>query len=152
MAVTSINAPSEYLINGYVSRYEHESFKSSDCFMRQIFTTGNKHLAINSESILSKYQKELAQYLQKMDLSTEDYMKYRFNPKRFSYDIYGTTELWFLILYANELYNIGQFDLHSIYYYNSGSFIVLNRILDLEKVFIDINEAECDEILRTPIE
>ena len=152
MAVTSMNATNEHLMNSFISKYDHESFKSSDCFMRQIFTIDGKHLAVNAESILSKYQRELSQYIEKMDLSTTDYIKYRFNPKRFSYDIYGTTELWFLVLYANELYNIGQFDLHSVYYYSPASFIVLNRILDLEQIFVDINESECDEILRTPIE
>lgn len=149
MPSTSIQCDKEALVKGYIKQYNTEEFTLDNAFLHQVFIIGQKKLILNESSLLSKYRNELAQYLERRHLDSTEYQKYRFNPKRFSYDVYGTTELWFMILHANELYTINQFDLTDVWYYNPGVFQVVTRALDLEMPFTNLNESEVDAMLRT---
>ena len=89
-----------------------------------------------------KYMPELKDIKIKVTLSNEEYFKYRFNPKLLSYDIYGTTELWFLILEANELHSVTQFDLRTLYIFNTSIVDRVTRILNLEK---DVKDYDAEQ-------
>lgn len=116
--------------------------------MKQVFRFGDKKTVLNESSLFSKYRNELATYLYKVNFTNEEYSRYRYNPKKLSYDLYGTTELWFLILYANQLYSISQFDMRSLYIYDGTVFNAISHIIDLESPFTDINESEVSVILK----
>ena len=66
----------------------------------------------------------------------------RYNPKLLSYDVYGTTELWFFILMANEIYTITEFDLRKVKMFDAAIISKLNRMLELDKEFLEINSME----------
>ena len=55
----------------------------------------------------------LPQHLELMEvnLNEKEISKYRFNPKRLSYDVYKTTDYWFLILVSNGYKHIHEFNL-----------------------------------------
>ena len=90
---------------------------------------------------------ELKEIKIKVTLDENEYSKYRFNPKLLSYDIYGTTELWFLILEANELHSISQFDIKTIYLFSTDIVEKMTRILNLEKAAKNYNEEEISSAL-----
>lgn len=56
--------------------------------------------------------------------------RYFYKPKTFSYDYYGTTELWLAVLRANNMRNISEFSLPTIQVYDS---IGLNRLISIFK-------------------
>ena len=85
---------------------------------------------------------ELKDIKVKITLSNEEYSKYRYNPKVLSYDIYGTTELWFLILEANELHSINEFNSRTIYLFKTDIVEKMTRILNLELDSKNYNEEE----------
>ena len=135
-------------IRDYISSYEDEELVSSAFFLKQVFTTNsNTKMLVNFNSLVLKYLPEMQEIKIKITLSNEEYAKYRHNPKYLSNDIYGTTELWFLILEANELHSIRQFDSKTIYLYRTDIVEKMVRILNLETVAKNYNEDQISESL-----
>lgn len=120
-------------IKDYITQYNNEDITFSEFFLKQVFVTdAGKKLLMNFENLIIKYMPELKEMKVKVSLSNEEYSRYKFNPKLLSFDIYGTTELWFLILEANELHTISQFDSKTIYLFRADIIEKAARILNLE--------------------
>lgn len=120
-------------IKDYITQYNNEDITFSEFFLKQVFVTdAGKKLLMNFENLIIKYMPELKEMKVKVSLSNEEYSRYKFNPKLLSFDIYGTTELWFLILEANELHTISQFDFKTIYLFRADIVEKAARILNLE--------------------
>lgn len=131
-------------IKDYITQYNNEDITFSEFFLKQVFiTAAGKKLLMNFENLIIKYMPELKEMKVKVTLSNEEYSRYRFNPKLLSFDIYGTTELWFLILEANELHTISQFDSKTIYLFRADIIEKAARILNLE---VDNKNYNADEV------
>lgn len=131
-------------IKDYITQYNNEDITFSEFFLKQVFVTdAGKKLLMNFENLIIKYMPELKEMKVKVTLSNEEYSRYRFNPKLLSFDIYGTTELWFLILEANELHTISQFDSKTIYLFRADIIEKAARILNLE---VDNKNYNADEV------
>jgi hypothetical protein len=72
----------------------------------------------------------------------EEYMKYRFQPKRFCMDFYDTTELWSSILRINNMTSASQFVNQTIKAFTQDVFDVINEIMILEDERIRDNRLE----------
>ncbi len=135
-------------IKDYISKYQTDDVVLSSFFLKEVLNTETgKNLIVNDRSLLSKYLPELESSKVKVQLSNSEYRKYRFNPKRLSYDLYGTTELWFLILDANELHSITQFDLQVVSLYDTSILSKMSRIFNLEKEIREQNDEEVNKAL-----
>lgn len=62
-------------------------------------------------NILDDYREEIFENVESYNLSTEDVSKYKFNPKKLSYDLYGTVDWYSFILYINEMSSVKEFSL-----------------------------------------
>ena len=91
----------EYTIKEFIDNYAIDDVTFNTVFLKDVFNTPNGKMIVNGSSVLDRYRNELSQYKTKLKLTSEEYRKYQYNPKVLSYDIYGTTEFWFLILHAN---------------------------------------------------
>ena len=63
------------------------------------------------KNIVNDYMYELKEQAIEVKLTSEEIYKYRYNPKRLSYDLYGSTKLFFIILLLNDMCDVHQFDL-----------------------------------------
>ena len=63
------------------------------------------------KNVLDDYIYEMKTLAVKVQLDSKELMKYKYNPKVLSYDLYGTTEFYPFILILNDMCNIHQFDL-----------------------------------------
>ena len=148
MADSIMGMGSESTIQDYISQYNSEEIAKSAFFLKQVFSLdNNKQMIVDFSNLVIKYMPELKGIKIKITLSNEEYAKYRFNPKLLSYDIYGTTELWFLILEANELHSITQFNSKTIYLFRTDIVEKMTRILNLEVSTKNYNEEEIREQL-----
>lgn len=147
MANYQMGMGSESTITEFISQYNSEEIISSAFFLKQVFDVDGDKMLVNLNNLVMKYMSELKDIKVKVTLTTEEYRKYQYNPKVLSYDIYGTTELWFLILEANELHSASQFDLKTLYLFKTDIVEKLTRILNLEKIPKDYNEEEISEAL-----
>ena len=65
--------------------------------------------------ILNDYLYEFKSSALLCELSTEEYLKYKYNPKMLASDIYGSTELYYVILLINDICNVRDFDFKELY-------------------------------------
>lgn len=143
MSINIMGMGSEPTVKEYINNYNNEEITSSSFFLKQVFSSeNNRKMIVNFNNLIIKYMPELKEIKVKVTLSNEEYAKYKYNPKVLSYDIYGTTELWFLILEANELHSITQFDSKTIYLFRTDIVEKLGRILNLEIDTKNYNEEE----------
>lgn len=89
-------------------------------------------------SITAKYRDFLSQNLVYVTLAPEDCAAYRFRPKTFSYDVYGTTEFWNDILILNNCTSIRDFqptpDKEVIYYDPDYMKEIINEVMIIENM------------------
>lgn len=143
MAENIMGMGSDSTIKDYIAQYNSEEIVSSAFFLKQLLSIDNGgKMIVNFTNLVNKYMPEIRGLKLKITLSNDEYAKYKFNPKLLSYDIYGTTELWFLILEANELHSVTQFDSKTIYLFRTDIVDKLARILNLEMATKNYNTEE----------
>ena len=63
--------------------------------------------------LLDDYVEDLLDMTVDVDVTSEEVQKYKYNPKMLSYDLYGSTAFFYVILRLNNLCNIHDFDISS---------------------------------------
>ena len=141
------NSENVYTLDNFIQEYGAEDLRVDAFHLKEVFfNPGMRHkIVVNGDNISDKYASELEENKRTITLSTKEYYKYRYNPKLLSYDIYGTTELWFFILMANELYSITEFDLRKLVLYDASIISKFNKMLELDQEFLEINSMEVME-------
>ena len=64
----------------------------------------------SKDNVIYNYLDILKGKSKKVKLTDSEYHKYRFKPKLLAYDLYGSTELYFIILALNDTCNIKDFN------------------------------------------
>ena len=138
----------ENTIEDFTKAYKEERISFATLHYKEVGdkTDGSK-IVLLSDSILDKYNKVLDEYLVTRVLTSSEFNKYQYNPKLLSYDLYKTTELWFLLLQANQLFSVTQFHINPIKVYSGGIMRVIESILNLDKRIIDANEDDVTKAL-----
>lgn len=136
---TKMRSAQSSSITEMISNYNIEEFRYSDLYFKIINDIADNNFIFNDKCILDDYRAELKTLLVSVELTASEYADYKYNPKRLSHDLYGTTELWFLLLDANEIYSATQFDMDVIYVYNSRIYSIISEIITNEKISIDYN-------------
>ena len=77
-----------------------------------ILSNGTEATILN---VLNDYMQELRQISFKVRLNNKEYYKYAYKPKLLSFDLYGTTELYFIILLLNDMADVKEFTKNPIY-------------------------------------
>ena len=63
-----------------------------------------------SYNILNDYRKEIFDFIIPITLTNEEFQKYQYQPKKLAYDLYGSTEYDYMILFINSMTNIKEFN------------------------------------------
>ena len=94
-------------------------------------------------NVISDYMNELKQLSHPVTLSETEYYTYRFKPKLLAKYLYGNTELYFIILWLNDMWSVKDFNLRTIKLIkNTELSEALSKINASEKSFIKAyNEA-----------
>ncbi len=150
MAQSIMNAGKDSTIQIFINSYSIDTMTFKKMYMQEVmeFNSGRK-IIVNSESLIDRYVNELADYKMKLSMTDEEKRKYRFNPKSLSFDLYGTTELWNLLLHANEMFSVAEFETmdDDVYVYSGSVLQFINKVIDLEKNYVDYNESLNQKIL-----
>lgn len=98
---------------------------------------------IISYNILNDYLEELEKMSVTVSLTNEQYLKYKYKPKLLSYDIYGSQELYFVILYINNIASPKEFDMKKIKMIRSDVMAqAMSDIYNAEKEILENNRSE----------
>lgn len=138
----------ESTIGAFIRDFNAEDLTFDEFYLQQVlaFKDGKK-LLTNFDSLLVKYMPEIKQIVTTVNFPNEQYLRYRYNPKLLSYDLYGTTELWALILDLNELTSVAQFDIRKVKLPNAIMIERLRRIKNLEEMAKNYNAEEVSAAL-----
>ena len=81
-------------------------------------------------SLTNKYRTYLLACVVPTQLTEEEQERYRYAPKKLSYDLYGTTELWADLLKLNGCASITEFEPDFVKVYDPNTFKeYLNEIM-----------------------
>lgn len=94
-------------------------------------------------NVVSDYMSELKAKAQEVTLSEAEYYTYRFKPKLLAHYLYGNQELYFILLWLNDMWSVKDFDLKKVKVLRSKDLSeALSSINAKEKSFIKAyNEA-----------
>lgn len=137
------------LISEYIREYNHDNITKSKLQFKNFEACDDHNIIIPFGDIIEKYKNDLKEFVYVRTLTPEEERKWFYNPKVMSYELYGTTELWFTILSLNELMSATQFAINPVKVYNATILVLLSRIYALEKSLLDENE---DEITKKMLE
>lgn len=102
-------------------------------------------LTFSSNNIIYDYLDELKEESVLVSMSDYSYMKYCYKPKLLAYDLYGATELYFVILALNNTCNIKDFNFKSLYLIEPEKLLaILNVIYNSEINYIKFNRNSID--------
>lgn len=137
----------EHTLQRWVKSYQ----KQMNTVDRFVFTCcvsdGELTTLFSDETMLSKYSVELEPYLTSEDFTQIEQNFYAYNPRLFAYDLYGIPELWYLVLYANEMHSALEFNVSRVKFYKQSVLPLLNSIILLEKPRKDANEQEMTDVV-----
>lgn len=92
------------------------------------------------DNVIYDYMDEIMEKAVDFEFTDMDYIKYKYKPKLLSYDIYGTTELFFVILAMNGMCSIKDFNKRKLkLLFRSDMYNILNEIYSAEKDYITYN-------------
>lgn len=88
-------------------------------------------------NVVSDYMNELKAMAKEVTLSEAEYYTYRFKPKLLAHYLYGNGELYFIILWLNDMWSVKDFNLRTLKLIkNSELAQALSSINASEKSFI----------------
>ena len=116
--------------------YDNELIEDND-----ILNVNLDYIKVLEENIIDKHSYYLDDYVYVVKLNDEQYRKYRCNAHRLSYDIFGTTALWYLILNLNEMYSESEFNKTRFKMYKPDVVRHLSEIRIVENNMLNKNRA-----------
>lgn len=100
-----------------------------------------------SSNVIYDYEEEFKKLSVSVKMTDSEFIKYRYKPKLLSYDLYGTTELFFALLYINNMYSIKDFNRKYIKLIRKDNMIgLLEAIYNAESDYINANRYDLDYI------
>lgn len=95
------------------------------------------------DNLINDYMDVLKDAAKKVKLTDAEKIKYFYNPDLLAYDIYGSTELDFVIMQMNGIIDPKDFDLPTLkLVYKSDLANIMNRIYTAENVYLAANREQ----------
>ena len=128
-----------YKVEDFIDMQENDSFTYATMALYMQSIVDNT-IVYSSDNVVYGYLNEIKEKAQEYTISEEEYMKYKFRPKLLAYNIYGYTELYFIILAINDMCNIKDFKKKKIkLLYKTDLSDLLNAIYSAEKNRLTLN-------------
>lgn len=129
LSVTNASTISKVVVAGKQLELPFEKF-----FLKNTIPVNDGNdLIINDRCLLDEYWEEILKCTKTITLSDKEYEEYRYKPKKYCFDNYGCTDIWFLLLRINNMVSVIDFDKQKIKVFRDTIFDTLNLILVLEE-------------------
>lgn len=131
-------------IQQFLEDSNNKSIRYPKYYYKKVISEDDFHVLLNIQSIMDRYIQYIRQYIVELELSQEELRKYRYNPKRLSYNLYGTTAYWWSILLANQIHSITEFDFERdnvVKVFARDGITAFSNVLSVDKTFINENES-----------
>jgi hypothetical protein len=95
-----------------------------------------------------KYRGIILENSVEVDFEPEVFELYKFKPKLLSLKLYGTTDLWHLILWLNDMVSVSEFTRKKVILFDPDAMQVLNRIVEKERKAILSNHENPEVVIN----
>lgn len=132
-------------INQFIQTEQNKSVKFPNYYYQKVISENDLHVIMNYQSIMDRYVQYIRDYITEIELSQEEMRKYRYNPKRLSFNLYGTTSYWWSIIFANQIHSLTEFDFsrdNVIKVFTREGISAFSTVLSVDKTFISENQSE----------
>lgn len=132
-------------INQFIQTEQNKSVKYPNYYYQKVISEDDLHVIMNYQSIMDRYVQYIRDYITEIELSQEEMRKYRYNPKRLSFNLYGTTSYWWSIIFANQIHSLTEFDFsrdNVIKVFTREGISAFSTVLSVDKTFISENQSE----------
>lgn len=123
---------------------KQEQYSADKLHLKTVTKSSGQAVIINLYSIIDKYMDDLEQFIQEIELSDVELIKYRFQPKKLCLDVYDNIDLAPLILKINNMTSLLEFDRRKLRLFRTSIVTYLNEIIVLETDSIARNSREVD--------
>lgn len=142
MASVNITDPTEtYTLSQFIALKDMDSMTYSKyAVFEQSLTEPSMVYAI--DNVIYTYMDELKDLRKLVRISENERIKYAYKPKLLAYDIYGSTETYFVILAVNGMCNLKEFDLSNYLFYAltpQDMVTTMNSIYNAERDYLSKN-------------
>ena len=132
-------------IEQFIQTEQNKSVKYPNYYYQKVISEDDLHVIMNYQSIMDRYDQYIRDYITEIELSQEEMRKYRYNPKRLSFNLYGTTSYWWSIIFANQIHSLTEFDFsrdNVIKVFTREGISAFSTVLSVDKTFISENQSE----------
>ena len=91
----------------------------------------NDELIIPWHNVLTKYIDLLKDFIIDYSFTDDNFLTYKYQPRKLSYDLYGTPDLAFSILYINNMVSVTEFTRKNIKVFTGDIVEVINELFEV---------------------
>lgn len=150
--VPTMNLSSSDVIKSYTVK-QFITFQSSDPVTYSnlalwVKSISQDNIIYTYDNIIYTYLDELKMICYNIEMSNEEFRKYKYKPKLLAYDIYGATELYFIILAINGIncINMKEFDRKKLRLPKANDLAnIITAIYNAETDYINANRTNYDK-------
>ena len=147
MNLSSSNVSKSYTIKQFIS------FQSSDpvtysALSLWVKSISDENIIYSYDNILYDYLDELKMISYNIEMTNEEFRKYKYKPKLLAYDIYGATELYFIILAINGIkyIDVKAFDKRKLRLPKANDLAnIVTAIYNAETTYLNANRNSLNE-------
>lgn len=147
MASTTISEPQEtYTLNQFISLRDSDKmmYVKYSILSRSI---DHPEMVYAIENVVYNYMDIINSRKKTVIVDQEQKIKYQYKPKLLAYDVYGSTESYFMILACNGICNLKEFTLEEFKFYAltpSDLAAIMSSILNAETTYITMNRSNLE--------
>lgn len=123
---------------------KQEQYSADKLHLKTVTNSAGQPVVVNIYSIMDKYMDDLEPFIQEIELTDKELIKYRFQPKKLCVDLYNYIDLAPLILKINNMTSLLQFDRRKLKLFRTGIISYLNEVIVLEANNLSKNSREVD--------
>ncbi len=141
MGTTTRSLPQNtYTLEAFITSGANVSITYDKLSFKERLSNGTEISILN---VVNDYLPEIKALSSYVTLSDAEYQKYKYKPKLLCYDVYGNTEIYFVILLLNGIIDVKEFDMQSFRMLKVDRMnTVLSYIYNAEKTYISSYNAD----------
>lgn len=135
------NRPAEtYTMEDFIAIGRGVDMSYDKYAFKELLENGTEICIHNS---VNDYMREMKERAVVIKFTREQYIRYRYHVKLLSYDVYGTQELYFIILLLNGIIDVKEFDFSTLLMLRVDDMMdIMSRIYNAEYKYIDQYNGE----------
>lgn len=140
MPIQACTTIQEFIDFGKEERISHEKM-----FTKAVIKGDGKLIVSNYLSLINRYMDVLKKSLTSKEFTQEEFDRYKYKPKLYCLEEFGSMDFWSLILRVNDMMTVTDFKEKKIKtFVKSDLYELINEILILEKDTIIKNQDEIE--------